>query len=408
MSMAGRAPVDGKDGVCEMASQIETRLASPGPKRILACDGGGILGLMSVEILARLEADLRAASGKPGLVLADYFDFVCGTSTGGIIATCIALGMSTDKIRQFYLGSGALMFEPASILRRVQYSYSDEPLARMLRDTINSELGCKAGDPPAQLGDQRLRTLLMLVMRNHTTDSPWPVSNNPRARYNDPARIDCNLRLPLWQLVRASTAAPTYFPPEVIVFAPGTDREYSFVFVDGGVTTYNNPAFMAFQMATAQAYQMNWKTGPNDLLIVSIGTGNAPRARPNLKAGDLWLLDNARNIPSALMNAACAGWDMACRLIGDCRFGAPIDREFGTAVRPPEGPLVSTVPHQFTYVRYDPDVTAAGLADLGITNVPPEVLQVMDSVAHVEQIGMVGAAYARKYVKAAHFPNFPP
>ena len=58
------------------------------------------------------------------------------------------------------------------------------------------------------------------------------------AKYNDPALEDCNLNLPLWQLVRASTAAPTYFPPEVV-----TVGGQVFLFVDGGITTYNNPAF---------------------------------------------------------------------------------------------------------------------------------------------------------------------
>ena len=67
-----------------------------------------------------------------------------------------------------------------------------------------------------KLGSDQLQTLLMIVLRNATTDSPWPVSNNPYAKYNDPTRPDCNLELPLWQLVRASTAAPTYFPPEVV------------------------------------------------------------------------------------------------------------------------------------------------------------------------------------------------
>jgi hypothetical protein len=65
-------------------------------------------------------------------------------------------------------------------------------------------------EPNATLGDDGLRTLLMMVMRNVTTDSPWPVTNNPLAKYNDRARPDCNLKLPLWQLVRASTAAPTF------------------------------------------------------------------------------------------------------------------------------------------------------------------------------------------------------
>ena len=78
---------------------------------------------------------------------------------------------------------------------------------------------------------------MLLIMRNATTDSP-SMSNNPRAKYNDLARANSNARLPLWQLVRASTAAPTYFPPETIEVG-----EQRFVFVDGGVTMYNNPAF---------------------------------------------------------------------------------------------------------------------------------------------------------------------
>ena len=77
----------------------------------------------------------------------------------------------------------------------------------------------------------------MIVLRKATTDSPWPLTNNPPAKYNDATRPGCNLKLPLWQLVRGSTAAPTYFPPEVIHI----DRD--FIFVDGGVTMYNNPAF---------------------------------------------------------------------------------------------------------------------------------------------------------------------
>ena len=390
-----------------MANEVEKRLLSAGPKRILACDGGGILGLLSIEILAKIEADLRATSGRADFVLADYFDFVCGTSTGAIIATCIAIGMPTARIRDFYLESGPLMFERASLLKRMRYSYEDEPLARLLRQEINRALKCRADEKPATLGDERLRTLLMVVTRNHTTDSPWPVSNNPRAHYNDRKRNDCNLFLPLWQLVRASTAAPTFFPPEVVVFAEGTEREHSFVFVDGGVTTYNNPAFLAFTMATAAPYRINWKTGVGDLLIVSVGTGNAPRARPGLEAGDLWLLDHARSIPSALMNAASAGWDMACRIIGDCRFGAPIDKEFGDGISVPGGPVNWTSPKQFTYVRYDPDVTAEGLRALALLDIRPDNVQKMDFVEYVADIGRVGAAYAER-VTIKHFANFSP
>lgn len=228
-----------------MSERIEERIKSIGRKKILACDGGGILGLMSVEILAKLEADLRIKFGKPALLLADYFDFVCGTSTGAIIAACIAAGMSMDQIRKFYEDSGEQMFHKASVFKRLHYDYNSEPLARKLRAEFDKALGhqATANQPNATLGAEGLRTLLMMVMRNHTTDSPWPVSNNPGAKYNQrvkddgTARLDCNLDLPLWQLVRASTAAPTFFPPEVVTFAPGTAGEYQFIFMDGGTTT---------------------------------------------------------------------------------------------------------------------------------------------------------------------------
>ncbi|UCF94897.1 MAG: patatin-like phospholipase family protein, partial [Desulfobacterales bacterium] len=225
---------------------LEQRIRTPGSKKILALDGGGIRGMIAVEILAGIEDLLRRElKAGPDFVLADYFDFVAGTSTGAIIATCIALGMSVDTIRQFYLESGREMFDKAFLLKRFRYKYEDEKLSKKLKEVIG---------PETTLGSSDLKTLLMMVMRNATTDSPWPVSNNPYAKYNDRSRADCNLKLPLWQLVRASTAAPVYFPPESVAIG-----QNQFVFVDGGVTTYNNPAFQAFLMATIEPYRLNWK-----------------------------------------------------------------------------------------------------------------------------------------------------
>jgi hypothetical protein len=379
------------------ARTVLDRLDAPGPKRILACDGGGILGLISVEILARLEDELRSATGNPQLVLGDWFDLVCGTSTGAIVAACLAAGMDVASIRTFYVGSGRAMFTKSGLLERLRYSYDDEPLARTLREALNVALGRQPTDAPAELGDAGLRTLLMMVMRNHSTDSPWPIANNPRAKYNDRARPDCNLQLPLWQLVRASTAAPTYFPPETVTLGRGTAREKSFVFVDGGVTTYNNPAFLAYQMATAAPYRIGWRTGVENLLIVSVGTGSAPFARPDLKASDLWLLDHAKNIPGALMNAASAGWDMACRTVGQCRHGRDLDREIGTM----QGEAMATGAQQFAYVRYDPDVSQAGLDALGLPQVRAGDVQTLDSIDHIPAIQSVGVAYAQQQLGSA-------
>src|SRR5438876_2073702 len=247
-----------------MTMSYRDKIDKIGPRKLLACDGGGIRGIISIEVLARIESELRKSSGNPKLVLADYFDYVAGTSTGAIIATLIALGYSIDETRDFYLRSGTEMFHKARLWERFRTKFEDDKLSQMLRDVIGAD---------TTLGSEKLRTLLMMVMRNATTDSPWPLSNNPKAKYNDAARADCNLNLPLWQLVRASTAAPTYFPPEVVKVG-----QKEFIFVDGGITMYNNPSFQAFVMATVEPYNLNWPAGEDKILLVSVGTGTSPYA----------------------------------------------------------------------------------------------------------------------------------
>jgi patatin-like phospholipase/acyl hydrolase len=373
------------------APSYKDKLARTGPRKLLACDGGGIRGIISVEILARIEKELRAASGKPGLVLADYFDYVAGTSTGAIIATLVSLGFSMDEAREFYLKSGAEMFQPARLWERLRTKFDDDNLTKMLKDIIGEA---------TTLASERLRTLLMIVLRNATTDSPWPVSSNPRAKYNELAvRGDgSNLHLPLWQLVRASTAAPTYFPPEVINVGP-----HQFVFVDGGVTMYNNPAFHLFLMATTEPYRLCWPTGEDRMLVISVGTGASANANKNLSPREMNLIYNASNIPSALMAAALHEQDFLCRIFGKCLAGDPLDREVGDVI----GQGLPLVPKLFTYARYNAELSREGLDAFGLSKIDPAHVQQMDSVEHVWEMQEVGRAAAARKVQAGHFAGFP-
>ena len=168
------------------------------------------------------------------------------------------------------------------------------------------------------LGSEDLKTLLLIVVRNATTDSPWPVSNNPNALFNDPSRADNNLAIPLWQLVRASTAAPTYFPPEIVTLG-----ERDFVFVDGAMTMYNNPAFQLFLMATLDSYRLGWPATESDLLLVSVGTGTCPKADDRLRPDAMNLLFNASSVPAALMHAALNEQDLLCRVLGAVATARP-------------------------------------------------------------------------------------
>ncbi len=260
------------------------------------------------------------------------------------------------------------------------------------------------------LGSAPFKSLLMVVMRNATTDSPWPVSNNPSAKYNDTTRADCNLNLPLWKLVRASTAAPTYFPPESVQLGKN-----EFVFVDGGVTVYNNPAFHLFCMATADCYRLGWKTGEEDMLLVSVGTGVAPGADPRLNPADMNMLYNATHIPSALMAAANAQQDFLCRLFGRCLRGAEIDREMGALTYPYDA-TTATNPYGgygpvgdkklFTYIRYNVDLTQDGLNALGLSAIPATSVQAMDSVQSIPSLQVIGDTAGLKEVDINDYKNF--
>ena len=371
-----------------MTMSYRDKLDKIGPRKLLACDGGGIRGIISIEILARIESELRESSGNPKLVLADYFDYVAGTSTGAIIATLIALGYSADETRDFYLRSGAEMFHKARLWERFRTKFKDDKLSEMLRDVIGED---------TTLGSEKLCTLLMMVLRNATTDSPWPLANNPAAKYNDVARADCNLKLPLWQLVRASTAAPTYFPPEVVHV--GRD----FIFVDGGVTMYNNPAFQLFLMATSESYRLLWPTGEEKMLLISVGTGASANANSNLSPEEMNLLYNAGTIPSALMAAALHEQDFLCRIFGKCLAGDLLDREIGSVI----GQGIPNVPKLFTYARYNAELSREGLDALGLGHINPVHVQQMDSVDHIGEMQEVGQTLAQQKVKAEHFAGFP-
>ncbi|MFN0095001.1 MAG: patatin-like phospholipase family protein [Dehalococcoidia bacterium] len=89
---------------------LHERLTTPGPKRILSLDGGGIRGLITLGMLERIEAILRDQHDDPALRLADYFDLIGGTSSGSIIAAGLALGLEVAEIRESYLELAGLAF----------------------------------------------------------------------------------------------------------------------------------------------------------------------------------------------------------------------------------------------------------------------------------------------------------
>lgn len=373
------------------------------PRKMLSIDGGGIRGLISLGMLRRLETLLaQNQGGGANFRLSDYFDYIAGTSTGAIIAAGLARGMSVNELISFYRDNGEEMFEKTRLLERVKTFYTADPLRKQLQIVFGAD---------TNLFPEYLNCLLLVVTRNVTTDSPWPISSNPDARYNDPDRDDCNLRIPIWQLVRASTAAPIYFPPEFVPVGKNT-----FTFVDGGMTAYNDPAFLLYRMATHPAYQLGWKTGEKNLLLISFGTGIADTLGANASAN---IAVNLAGLPGALMHTIQIEQDINCRTVGRCTFGAHIDRELQDLTcrdisfscpredweKAEQLPLSKDLGRAFLYARYNADLSAEGLEKIDCGEMDPEKVQKMDGVDQIENLLKIGLS-AGQAIKLEHFGPF--
>jgi hypothetical protein len=264
--------------------------------------------------------------------------------------------------------------------------YEAQPLSDLLRRTFSED---GEGEVPALLDTKRLKTLLLVVLRNHTTGSAWPISNNPHAIYNDINLPDCNLKVPLWKLVRASTAAPVYFDPEEIVL--GGKRH---VFVDGAVTPYNNPALIAALMTVLPCYRLEWETGPDKIRLISVGTMRFSLAAADVNVRHMWVGYNAAQVPAALIQGIALEQDYMCRCLGQCIHGEEIDSEIGNL----EG---TALPGRswFSYARYNKSYMRKEAEEFLRQN--PELAR-LDAVHAIPALREIGRAYAQEHVRIEH------
>lgn len=268
----------GQDYVPDMGKARDQRLFSAGPKRILALDGGGIRGLITLGILSRIEETLSANSSDPeNFRLAHYFDLIAGTSTGSIIATALCLGWKVEEVRQLYEELGPTLFPPTRTMGILRYRRKAEELEKVLRGSL--------GD--MTLESDRLVTGLLICAKRIDTDSAWVLTNNPKAKYwdNDSGEWLPNRKYQVAMLVRASAAAPTFFEPVKITINDGKNgfNKEEGLFVDGAISGHNNPAVQAILTATLPSHgfgqtdedgiPQGWETGENELLVINVGTG---------------------------------------------------------------------------------------------------------------------------------------
>ncbi len=268
------------------------------PFHILALDGGGVKGLATAAILARLEEDLDAK-------IIDHFDLIAGTSTGGIIAIGLGLGMRPADILNFYVEKGPHIFHnPGKVRNPLQWFWRKYPRANLeqaLREVFGEKL----------LGD----SLKPLIIPSYDLDSEQVyLFKTPHHR-----RLNRDWKTPAWQVALATSAAPTFFAAYT-----GVD---SVRLIDGGVWA-NNPVIVAITEAVSM-----FGIPLQNIRVLSIGTTRPTVIRPGRLNGGGRLVWAAAAVDVIMKAQSFSANTQAVHLLGKDRVhrldSVVSDRLFG-------------------------------------------------------------------------------
>lgn len=245
-------------------------------KKLLSLDGGGIRGLMTALILQEIEKTLPNPKGRDlgeTNLLRDHFDLVAGTSTGSILAAAIAIGKPLQAVIDLYETRGENIFPPvmerwsSRMLRSFSQGlshpkYRDRPLGEELKAVL-----CHADGTPLTLGEVAYPLLIQAF--DATRHEPVVFKSKPKSA---PEKEDHDL--PLWEVVKASCSAPTFFPAHGLRYR---DFPKKHALIDGGVFA-NNPTLIAIAEVLAHGNDA-------DLLCISLGTSEEDVPGLSLKNG---------------------------------------------------------------------------------------------------------------------------
>lgn len=236
--------------------------------RVLSIDGGGIRGILPGKILAELEKKLQEKSNDPEARIADYFDLVAGTSTGGIL-TCMYLcpdaynpsrpRFSALQALDIYLKNGDAIFQNKVSNNGGYYmaeKYDSGALEGLLKKYFKE----------IKLS-QLLKPCIIPAYNIKGRNTHFFTQQN--------AVISPAYDYLVWETARAAAAAPAYFEPARVHSFTGE----SYPLVDGGVFA-NNPSLCAYTEA-CQLYKKNIDSEnitPAAIFMLSIGTGNYKRS----------------------------------------------------------------------------------------------------------------------------------
>ncbi len=360
-------------------------IKSTQPKRILALDGGGIRGALTLGFLERIEKIIREKEGNPKLLLCDYFDLIGGTSTGAIIAAGLSIGMSAADITKLYMSIGDKIFGKKrswliNPIKRYKAQFDFEPLEDALKEVF--------GD--ITMGSDKLKTDLCIVAKRADTLSTWPILSNANGKF-----FEYNKGMLVRQAVRASAAAPSYFVPQKIDVGGGEIG----VFIDGGVSLANNPALQLFLVATLKQFPFRWETGEDKIELYSVGTGTFTKRYDIDKTAQMGLLGWASMIPDIFMEDANYMNQTMLQYLSNSPTAMKIDSE----ILDLKDDLLTKEPALY-YLRYNVMLETNPLQELGFSFTPAEIesLHEMSDSKNAKTLYDIGSRAAAGYVKESH------
>lgn len=267
--------------------------------RILSLDGGGIRGVIPAVVVQYIEEKLIENTGNPNARIADFFDLIVGTSTGGILS-CMYLApnpteevisskYTAEKALEFYSKKGYDIFNQSKRksfggLRQIFNATQYKP--QKIEAIFETEFG-----------ELKMNQLLKPCLI-----TTYDIKNKRSFFFSSREKPENKRSFYVKDVTRSTSAAPTYFSPAKIKNLI-TNKEM--INIDGGVFA-NNPSMCAYSEARNSVFEdrTNYPSA-KDMLILSIGTGAGQFNLPNENESDTWgVLKWAKSMPDIMMDAS--------------------------------------------------------------------------------------------------------
>lgn len=282
-----------------------------GKIRILSLDGGGIRGIIPATVMEYVESKIQQITNNPNARIADYFDLVVGTSTGGILG-CFYLtpnpNPGPDKPSVKYKAGEALEFY--TLKGKSIFNDSKKHTWFGLRQLVNAT--AYSPENLEKIFLQEFGNLKMSELVKRCVVTTYNMAGQSSFFFNSREEAHKKRDFLVRDVVRSTSAAPTYFPAAKI---RNLITQEVMINIDGGVFA-NNPAMCAFAEAQQTKFSHIQFPSPKEMLVLSVGTGGGSIEFKDLdNVGNWGAINWAKSAPDIMMDGSLDTVEFQMKLI---------------------------------------------------------------------------------------------